>query len=52
MKVLSIPKLELQAALLDTRLKDDIEKALTLSTSKVLVWIDSTKVLQWLNSTS
>ena len=31
MKVLSIPKLEIQAALLATRLKVDIEKALTLS---------------------
>ena len=52
MKMLSIPKLELQAALLASRLKDDIEKALTLSVSKVFMWTDSTTVLQWLNSTS
>ena len=55
MKMLSIPmlsKLELQAALLVSRLKDDIEKALTLSISKVFMWIDSTTVLQWFNSTS
>ncbi|XP_063722434.1 uncharacterized protein LOC134848854 [Symsagittifera roscoffensis] len=52
MKMLSIPKLELQAALLASRLKDDIEKALTLSISKVFMWTDSTTVLQWLNSTS
>ena len=52
MKMLSIPKLELQAALLASRLKDDIEKALTLSTSKVFMWTGSTTVLQWLNSTS
>ena len=52
MKMLSIPKLELQAALLASRLKDDIEKALTLSISKVFTWTDSTTVLQWLNSTS
>ena len=51
-KMLSIPKLELQAALLASRLKDDIEKALTLSISKVFMWTDSTTVLQWLNSTS
>ena len=52
MKMLSIPKSELQAALLASRLKDDIEKALTLSISKVFMWTDSTTVLQWLNSTS
>ncbi|XP_063727478.1 uncharacterized protein LOC134855029 [Symsagittifera roscoffensis] len=52
MKMLSIPKLELQAALLASRLKDDIEIALTLSISKVFMWTDSTTVLQWLNSTS
>ena len=52
MKMLSIPKLEIQAALLASRLKDDIEKALTLSISKVFMWTDSTTVLQWLNSTS
>ena len=52
MKMLSIPKLELQAALLASRRKDAIEKALTLSISKVFIWTDSTTVLQWLNSTS
>ena len=45
MKMLSIPKLELQAALLASRLKDEIEKALTLSISKVFNWFDSTTVL-------
>ena len=52
LKMLSIPKLELQAALLASRLKDDIEKALTLSISKVFIRTDSTTVFQWLNSTS
>ena len=50
MKMLSI--LELQAALLASRLKDDIEKTLTLSISKVFIRTDSTAVLQSLNSTS
>ena len=36
-KMLSIPKLELQAALLASRLKDHIEKTLTLSISKVFM---------------
>ena len=52
MKMLSIPKLELQAVLLAARLKDDIEKGLTLYIPKMLMWTDSTTVLQWLNSTS
>ena len=52
MKMLSILKLELEAALLASRLKDDIEKALTLSISKVFLRTDSTTVFQWLNSRS
>ena len=51
MKALSIPKLELQAALLATRLKDDILTALTVSVNHVYMWTDKTTVLQWLNST-
>ena len=51
MKAPSIPKLELQAALLATRLKDDILTALTVSFNLVYMWTDSTTVLQWLNST-
>ena len=51
MKALSIPKLELRAALLATRLKDDILTALTVSVNHVYMWTDSTTVLQWLNST-
>ena len=50
MKMLSIPKLELQAALLATRLKEEILKALTFKVSNVFMWTDSTTVLQWLNS--
>ena len=51
MKALSIPKLELQAALLATRLKNDILAALTVSINHVYMWTDSTTVLQWLHST-
>ena len=51
MKALSIPKLELQAALLATRLRDDILTALTLCINHVYMWTDKTTVLQWLNST-
>ena len=51
MKALSIPKLELQAALLATRLKNDTLTALTVCINHVYLWTDSTTVLQWLNST-
>ena len=51
MKALSIPKLELQAALLATRLKDDILTALTVCINHAYMWTDSTTVLQWLNFT-
>ena len=52
MKVMTITKLELQAALLAARLKQDICQALTVHVNKVYMWTDSTTVLQWLNSTS
>ena len=51
MKTLSILKVELQAALLASRLKDDILIALTVSFSYVFMWTDNATVLQWLNST-
>ena len=51
MKALSIPKLELQAALLAARLKELICKALTFEISSIFLWTDSTTVLQWLQST-
>ena len=50
MKAISIPKLELRAALLATRLKDDILKALIANMNHVYMWKDSTTVLQWLNT--
>ena len=50
MEALSIPKLELQAALLATRLKEEILKGLTFKGTDIFMWTDSTTVLQWLNS--
>ena len=44
MKALSIPKLELQAALLAARLKNDILTALTVSIIHVYMWTDRTTV--------
>ena len=50
MKVMTVPKLELQAALLAARLKQDICQALKVKVNRVFMWNDSTTVLQWLNS--
>ena len=52
MKVMTVPQLELQAALLVARLKQDICRALTVNVNRVLIWTDCTFVLQCLNSTS
>ena len=50
MKVMTLPKLEIQAALLAARLKREIRQALTVIVNQVLMWTDSTTVLQWINS--
>ena len=50
MKALTIKKLELQASLLEARLRKDVEKAMTLETSETFMWSDSTTVLQWIHS--
>ena len=52
MKVMTVPKLELRAALLAARLKREICRALTVTVDKVFMWTDSTIVLQWVNSTN
>ena len=52
MKVMTVTKLELQAALLAARLKREICRALTVTVDKVFMWTDSTIVLQWINSTN
>ena len=50
MKSLTIPKLELQAALLSARLRNEVQRALTLQIEKTFMWTDITTVLQWLHS--
>ena len=45
MKALSLPKLELQAALLATRLNEDILKGLMFEVLEIFMWIDITSVL-------
>ena len=50
MKALTISKLELLAALLAIRLKDEFQQALTVPVERTFMWIDSTTVLQWLHS--
>ena len=50
MKVMTVPILKLQAALLAARLKREITQALTVTANQVFMWTDSTIVLQWINS--
>ena len=50
MKALTIPKLELPAALLAARLRDEVHRALSLKIDKTFMWSDSSTVLQWLHS--
>ena len=50
MKALTIPKLELQASLLASRLRKEVQCALTMKIDKVFMWTDSTTVLQWIHS--
>ena len=49
---MTVPKMELQAALLAARLKREICRALTVTVDKVFMRTDSTTVLQWINSTN
>ena len=52
MKLQSIPKLELQAALLASRLKRFVEDSVTIPFDKVGLWTDSTTVCQWIRSSA
>ena len=42
MKVMTVPKLELQAALLAARMKKEIIQAITVTVNQVFMWTDST----------
>ncbi|XP_055542958.1 uncharacterized protein LOC129728540 [Wyeomyia smithii] len=50
LKPVSIPRLELQAALIGSRMLENICKALTIPVNARYFWSDSTTVLAWLRS--
>ena len=50
-KQISVPKLELEAAVLGTRLRTLIQTEMTLKIEKVYLWTDSRVVLDWISST-
>ena len=50
MKPITIPKLELQAALLAAHLRQEVLGALIFDVPKSFMWTDSSTVLQWLAS--
>ena len=50
-KQISVPKLELEAAVLGTRLRILIETEMTLKFEKLYLWTDSRVVLDWISST-
>ncbi|KXJ69602.1 hypothetical protein RP20_CCG026464 [Aedes albopictus] len=52
LKPLSVPRLELQAAMIGARLMQTICSSLTLPISKRYLWTDSSTVLAWLRSDS
>ncbi|XP_055623485.1 uncharacterized protein LOC129766911 [Toxorhynchites rutilus septentrionalis] len=52
LRTLSIPRLELQAAMMGSRLLQNVCSALTLDIRKRFLWTDSATVLAWLRSDS
>nr|XP_044252270.1 uncharacterized protein LOC123003532 [Drosophila takahashii] len=51
MKTMTIPRLELQAAVLGTRLMDTVRREHDVSISRCVLWTDSKTVLHWISST-
>ena len=49
-KVLSIPRLELQAAILGTRLKQSILESYRIKIARTVLWSDSKTVISWVKS--
>ena len=52
LKQIIVPKLELEAAVLGTRLRTLIQTEMTLKFEKVYLWTDSRVVLDWISSTN
>ncbi|KAL0840471.1 hypothetical protein ABMA28_015717 [Loxostege sticticalis] len=52
LKVMSIPRLELQAAVMGARMSRHLQQCELVSLSKVTLWSDSKTVLSWLKSDS
>ncbi|KFD60758.1 hypothetical protein M514_11478 [Trichuris suis] len=51
LKYLTIPRLELQAALISPRLGTTLQQRFRITTSSIYYWTDSLTVLHWLSST-
>ncbi|XP_043660207.1 uncharacterized protein LOC122624614 [Drosophila teissieri] len=51
MRTMSIPRLELQAAVLGTRLMDTVKQEHGVAISSCVLWTDSKTVLHWISST-
>lgn len=52
LKAISIPRLELMAAVLGAKLAESITKALDIEMSRVVFWSDSMNVIHWVRSIS
>ncbi|XP_055589908.1 uncharacterized protein LOC129742089 [Uranotaenia lowii] len=50
LKTVSIPRLELQAAVVGSRLMEYVEQTCSLNISRRIAWTDSQTVLAWINS--